>query len=122
MDGGKCSESGQNVQPSEYPADALFVEFEIIGSSAGWMRAENTLIQTAEIRFLFTLYQSIFGPLFRYMLPINSNIPQKRKSLLLSCSIRRRFSVQTFLTFSFGTLRTSFSISRSPMAFVSGEA
>ena len=22
MDGGKCSESGQNVQPSEYPADA----------------------------------------------------------------------------------------------------
>ena len=25
----------------------LFVEFEIIGSSACWMRAENTLIQTA---------------------------------------------------------------------------
>ena len=64
------------------------------------------------IRFLFTLYQSIFGPLFRYMLQINSNIPQKRKSLLLSCSIRRRFSSTTFLTFSFGTLRTSFSISR----------
>ena len=51
MDGGKCSESGQNVQPSEYPADALFVEFEIIGSSACWMRAENTLIQTAGYAF-----------------------------------------------------------------------
>ena len=29
----------------------LFVEFEIIGSSAGWMRAENTLIQTAGYAF-----------------------------------------------------------------------
>ena len=123
----------------------LFVEFEIIGSSACWMRAENTLIQTAgyafrktageilgdfgaefsktktlgagvrifngavrterefplkilflaciqglvfylfcgteikispaalRIRFLFTLYQSIFEPLFSHMLQINSN-------------------------------------------------
>lgn len=29
----------------------LFVEFEIIGSSACWMRAENTLIQTAGYAF-----------------------------------------------------------------------
>ena len=124
----------------------LFVEFEIIGSSACWMRAENTLIQTAgyafrraageilgdfgaefsktktlgagvrifngavrterefplkilflaciqglvfylfcgteikispaalRIRFLFTLYQSIFEPLFSHMLQTNSNL------------------------------------------------
>ena len=29
----------------------LFIEFEIIGSSAGWMRAENILIQTAGYAF-----------------------------------------------------------------------
>ena len=29
----------------------LFAEFEIIGSSAGWMRAENTLMQTAGYAF-----------------------------------------------------------------------
>ena len=29
----------------------MFVEFEIIGSSAGWMRAENTLMQTAGYAF-----------------------------------------------------------------------
>ena len=29
----------------------LFVEFEIICDSAGWMRAENTWIQTAECTF-----------------------------------------------------------------------
>ena len=124
----------------------LFVEFEIIGSSAGWMRVENAWIQTAgyafrraageilgdfgaefsktktpgagvrifngavrterefplkilflaciqglvfylfcgteikisptalRIRFLFTLYQSIFEPLFSHMLLINSNL------------------------------------------------
>ena len=70
----------------------LFVEFEIICDSVGWMRAENAWIQTAgyafrraageikispaalRIRFLFTLYQSIFEPLFSHMLQIISNL------------------------------------------------
>ena len=41
----------------------LFVEFEIIGSSAGWMRAENTLIQTAEYDFCL-LCIKVFSDLY----------------------------------------------------------
>ena len=42
----------------------LFVEFEIIGSSAGWMRAENTLIQTAEYDFCL-LCIKVFSDFFQ---------------------------------------------------------
>ena len=41
----------------------LFVEFEIIGSSAGWMRAENTLIQTAGYDFCL-LCIKVFSDLY----------------------------------------------------------
>ena len=54
--------------------------------------------------------------------PLPYSVNQNRKSLRLSCSISLKFSSTTARAFSFGTLRTSLSISLSPIAFVSGDA
>ena len=54
-----------------------------------------------------------------YYVPLPYSVNQKRKSLLLSCSMSLKFSSTTARAFSFGTLRTSLSISLSPIAFVS---
>ena len=50
----------------------LFVEFEIIGSSAGWMRAENTLIQTAGYAFLNTISVYSVSKYFRTFIPLHA--------------------------------------------------